>query len=501
MKTLITLILLALSTTALAKQGVAILKFTAKGDPGYSMEHLNLYVFDNRFSSPASNEAAVMPIDMENGAGTLEVPIKNGFNYCSLYYRVKDSSGMAPPMNSKGFPRDLPFVLLEGDTLTVDFTYAPHPLGYTVSVNAALGGSNTDFYSFQLADPSRQEILDEFILYNHGKDILQQHAQIYGKATDQVKKAIEVIDGASKNWKVDDRIVEILKVDEISQYFNIFSRLFTVKTIHRPKDVLQAAKIASQMDLMPCLKGVPDSVLSSSYHFAVNVYKYMSEISRLGAQTGAGSASLATDKEVRKELYANIKQLDLPYFRSKLLWHWYLFGSNLAEDVEQDRSYLQQVLMEPYRSFMLDRELSVDYIFADMNGEPVRLSDFKGKLVLIDFWFTGCSGCMQINPVVRKAEKEIMESADGEVVFLSVSVDMDPAVFKGSVAGGKYTTEHSVNLNTGGVGRYHQFLKDHDVFSYPTLVLLDRNGKPVKGALPEIRADYEGFLDKVRSNL
>ena len=61
--------------------------------------------------------------------------------------------------------------------------------------------------------------------------------------------------------------------------------------------------------------------------------------------------------------------------------------------------------------------VAADFTYPDVNGKNVSLSDFKGKVVLIDVWATWCGPCKQEIPHLKKLEEE-MEGTD--VVFLGV---------------------------------------------------------------------------------
>ena len=61
-----------------------------------------------------------------------------------------------------------------------------------------------------------------------------------------------------------------------------------------------------------------------------------------------------------------------------------------------------------------------DFTLSDSKGAPIRLSDYRGKVVLLDFWATWCGGCKTEIPWYIEFESRYKSS--GLVVF-GVSMD------------------------------------------------------------------------------
>lgn len=58
--------------------------------------------------------------------------------------------------------------------------------------------------------------------------------------------------------------------------------------------------------------------------------------------------------------------------------------------------------------------------FTDLDGNPVDLSQFKGKLVLIDFWESWCGPCLQVFPAMQDLREEYPDSFE----MLAVTVGL-----------------------------------------------------------------------------
>lgn len=58
----------------------------------------------------------------------------------------------------------------------------------------------------------------------------------------------------------------------------------------------------------------------------------------------------------------------------------------------------------------------------DLNGQKVRLSEYRGKVVVLNFWATWCGPCRAEMPRMVEAEKTWAEK---RVVFIAISLDDD----------------------------------------------------------------------------
>ena len=65
-------------------------------------------------------------------------------------------------------------------------------------------------------------------------------------------------------------------------------------------------------------------------------------------------------------------------------------------------------------------DMAPDFLQYDTNGKPVRLSDFKGKWVLLDFWGPFCVPCRKQNPHLGQMYEKYK---DKNFTILSVSVN------------------------------------------------------------------------------
>ncbi len=111
-----------------------------------------------------------------------------------------------------------------------------------------------------------------------------------------------------------------------------------------------------------------------------------------------------------------------------------------------------------------------DFLLPDMRGQAVRLSQLKGKVILLNVWATWCGPCRQEMPTMEALAHKL---SGEDFVLLAVSQDVDGAVtVKPYLQEGGYTFPVLLDLQ-GEVGR------KYGVTGYPETFVIDRQGQVV----------------------
>ncbi|WP_406825978.1 redoxin domain-containing protein [Pedobacter sp. KACC 23697] len=108
----------------------------------------------------------------------------------------------------------------------------------------------------------------------------------------------------------------------------------------------------------------------------------------------------------------------------------------------------------------------------DKDGKIVKLSDFKGKYVLVDFWASWCGPCRRENPNVVAAYKKYHDKG---FEILGVSLDSKKDAWLKAIAADGLTWTHVSDLQAWS----NSAVKDYGVKSVPASFLLDPEGKVV----------------------
>ena len=103
-----------------------------------------------------------------------------------------------------------------------------------------------------------------------------------------------------------------------------------------------------------------------------------------------------------------------------------------------------------------------------MDGVEVALSDYRGRVVLLDFWATWCKPCIAALPTLRELAADLPAE---RFVLLAVSVD---AELETAVA---FMKEEPMPWANWHVGMTSELTSVLDVSAFPTYILLDEQGR------------------------
>jgi peroxiredoxin len=117
--------------------------------------------------------------------------------------------------------------------------------------------------------------------------------------------------------------------------------------------------------------------------------------------------------------------------------------------------------------------------FRDANGRPIRLSDYKGKVVVLDFWATWCTGCKVEIPWFMEFQTKYQSEG-----LETIGAAMDD---EGWEKVRPYLSEHPFNYPIVA-GDAAALAKTFKITGLPLTVLIDRNGR--------IADAHAGVVDK-----
>jgi thiol-disulfide isomerase/thioredoxin len=119
---------------------------------------------------------------------------------------------------------------------------------------------------------------------------------------------------------------------------------------------------------------------------------------------------------------------------------------------------------------------TVFYPFAlpDAKGKIVTLASLNNKVVILDFWFTGCENCLILHQKMKAIHEKY--KSNHKVLFISVSIDKNKQMWLNSVNSGKYTDPKDINLYTAGRGLNDPLIVKYSISGFPTLFVL-ANGR------------------------
>lgn len=129
----------------------------------------------------------------------------------------------------------------------------------------------------------------------------------------------------------------------------------------------------------------------------------------------------------------------------------------------------------------------------DLDGRSHDLSEYKGKVVLVNFWATWCPPCRAEMPSMQRLKQKMAAKP-----FVIVAVDMaeTPQQIRAFTQQMQPPIDFTILLDKDG-----RALKDWKVFVFPTSYILDRQGKIRYSLLGSTEWDDPATLKAIESLL
>ncbi len=150
---------------------------------------------------------------------------------------------------------------------------------------------------------------------------------------------------------------------------------------------------------------------------------------------------------------------------------------------------VQEEIAEPF-SGESESRIAPGFSLQDIQGKTVSLSDFKGKVVFIDFWATWCPPCRISSPEVEKIH-HLYQGKNVQV--LGLSVDEDPEDVR------RYVERKKIGYPVLLAGD-SDASQAYGVDGIPHFALVDQEGRLVRawnGYAPGYGRDWRLAIDKL----
>jgi thiol-disulfide isomerase/thioredoxin len=124
---------------------------------------------------------------------------------------------------------------------------------------------------------------------------------------------------------------------------------------------------------------------------------------------------------------------------------------------------------ENYKKKLLKGQQAPSFILEDLNNNKVKLSDFKGKLICLNFWATWCGPCIQS---ITKKNEMVKKQASKEFVLINICLDNNETKWKELIK-----TKEFKGVHLKCPGNWSDLLhQKYGIGAVPHYAIVDKNG-------------------------
>lgn len=284
-----------------------------------------------------------------------------------------------------------------------------------------------------------------------------------------------------------DSLLEIVESPFLRDYLNL-TKMDLLSAPDSLKTWEDKYKVMQTLQMLPTVFYAEFNDVINSKEFKDNPQKYLDILEALFAK----SNNKRNNYYLRYGLYSRLASNEIiqdPKYREYLI-------KNLKELADYDDldSWPKTGIPKTLAQLELDTmSYAPDFSFQTIDGKARKLSEYKGKWVLLDFWGTWCGPCVMETPFLVDAYNML---GGEKFEMISIASDRSVEIVSDYVKKNEMKWTNTVALSGYAKG----VLEQYGITSYPTLMLIDPAGKFVKmkenmlrGELliPTIRAQME----------
>lgn len=256
---------------------------------------------------------------------------------------------------------------------------------------------------------------------------------------------------------------------------------------------LDTAKVKSKIAPFHLIKGGPKNDVINH----VNYISYQQNLTSAAFTQISSKAGFANDKDKEMVKSTLTKSLyDDQFARVKMLAELYFDRNSVITilnylKADSDKELLDKIYASfnarypagyvPLQKYIKAKEIAAanvkrvaigsvapDFEFPDMDGKTYGPKNFKGKILVIDFWASWCGPCRAEFPNLRAAYAKYKDKG---VEFMSVSIDKNPADWQKAVGEEKLPWPQVLSPNAG-----KELMTLYQFSLIPFIIMIDSDG-------------------------
>jgi len=135
-------------------------------------------------------------------------------------------------------------------------------------------------------------------------------------------------------------------------------------------------------------------------------------------------------------------------------------------------------------------KLSPEFVLSDVSGASHHLSDYRGKIVVLNFWATWCPECREEMPSLKMFAQTFGKN---DVAVLSISVDRNSDDLK------RYLAAFPVSFPVLRDDSGDVFVRTYTLTTLPSTIIVDREGRVIRKIFGKIDFSSGPFIEMMRS--